>query len=257
MNIIWLGTASLLIESGGHKILFDPYLRKLNNKLSPFPLDKICDVEAIFITHPHFDHYADVPDIMKYTHCPIYTNARGVEIAKSRGFDLSLIKRIDFGNEITFGDLSVKAHRGRHVIFDRACVRGVVKRALMGKAITGLKLNRLNNHFKIDLYNDVFSYQLCEGDKSVLILGSANVDESVQNIPVNLLIYPYQGRSDMLEYSLNLVKNISPEMVLLDHFDNAFPPLSSQMNVEEFKRILEDTSDIKVTIPTENEKISF
>lgn len=257
MNIIWLGTASLIVECDGHKILFDPYLRKFNKTLPPFPIKEIDDVEAIFITHPHFDHFADIPEIIKVTHCPVYTNKRGIEIAEKMQFDLSNIRRIDFGDEFTFGSLSVKAHGGKHVVYDMACGKSAIRRALKGNVIKGIKLYNLNEHFKINLNNDVFSFQLCEGDKSVLILGSANADEHLKSIPVNLLIYPYQGRSDMLEYSLNLINYFSPQTVMLDHFDDAFPPLTTRMNVEEFKRTLESKSPIKVIIPTENERITF
>lgn len=253
MEIIWLGTASVLVKTEGHKILFDPYLRTYNKRLPPFPFEKISGVEAIFITHPHLDHFADIPAVMKRTDCPVYVNARGVEIAKENKFDLSRIKQIDFGDEFTFGNLTVKAYKGRHVEYDRKCVDGAVKRALRGHLIKGLTLAQVNKRFTINL-DEVFTFYLRDEDKTALLMGSANKDGQTEYPVTDVLIYPYQGRSDMLEYSLNLVKSLSPKAVIADHFDDAFPPASSRMNVEEFKQKLESESTIKVIIPKEYEE---
>lgn len=253
MKITWLGTASVLAETEGHKILFDPYLRTYNKRLPKFPLEKIDDVEAIFITHPHLDHFADIPKVMQYTHCPVYVNARGMEIAKENDFDLTRIKQIDFGAEFTFGNLSVRAYKGRHVEYDKKCVDSAVKRALKGHIVKGLKLSKVNKRFAINL-DEVFTFYLREGDKTAMIMGSANKDGQTAYPETDVLIYPYQGRSDMLEYSLELVKSLSPKAVIADHFDDAFPPVSSRMNVEEFKQKLESESGIKVIIPEEYEE---
>ena len=255
MKITWLGTASLIVKTEGHKILFDPYLRSLNKNLPPFPLNEIGDVEAIFITHPHLDHFADIPVILEHTDCPVYVNARGIEIAKNNKFDLSRLNAIDFGDEFSFGGLSVKAYKGRHVQYDIKTLNGAVKRAVKGHAISGLKIAKENKRFTID-FDEVFSFFVREGDKTLMIMGSANIDESIEYPEVDMLVYPYQGRSDMLEYSLNLVKSLSPERVVADHFDDAFPPVSTRMNVEEFKDKLESESDIKVIIPKEYEDVS-
>lgn len=256
MKITWLGTASLMVEADGHKILFDPYLRTLNKHLKPFPLDEISDVQAIFITHPHLDHFADLPAIMQRTSCPVYVNARGVEIAKENGFDLTRMRTIAVGDEFFFGKLSITAYKGRHVEYDKKCVQSALKRALSGHLVKGLKLAKINKRYTIDLASDVFTFYLKECETTALIMGSANKDDATEYPAVDYLIYPYQGRSNMLDYSINLVKDISPKNVIADHFDDAFPPVSSRMNVEEFKQRLEADSDIKVIIPTENDVIT-
>lgn len=256
MKITWLGTASLLVEADGRKILIDPYLRSLNKRLHEFPFDKIKDAEAIFITHPHLDHFIDLPEVMKHTDCEVYVNARGLEIAKENKFELSRIKRIDVGDEFAFGGLTVKAYKGRHVEYDKPCVRGVIKRALRGRIAKGLKLAKENKRFSIN-FDEVLAFYVREGEQSVLILGSANKDAQTTYPNADVLVYPYQGRSDMLEYSLNFVKDFSSGTVLCDHFDDAFPPVTSRMNAEEFKQKLEEQGKVKVIIPKEYEEITF
>lgn len=150
MEITWLGTASLMIEAGIHKILIDPYLRTLNKHLPAFPFDKTGDAEAIFITHPHLDHFADIPEVLLHTTCPVYVNARGIEIARKNKFDLSRIRQIEVGDEFTFGSLIIKAYKGRHVEYDDKCVKSALKRAFKGHLVKGLTLAKVNKRFTIN-----------------------------------------------------------------------------------------------------------
>ncbi|MCB2378280.1 metal-dependent hydrolase [Hymenobacter sp. BT635] len=65
MNLTYYGHASFLLETGGSKILFDPFIR-------PNPLAKDIDVAAIqadyiFLSHGHGDHVADTVEIAQNT----------------------------------------------------------------------------------------------------------------------------------------------------------------------------------------------
>lgn len=65
MKITWLGQAGLLIESGGMKIMTDPYLSDCVERINPKnyrrqPIkNEIFDVEpdVMIFTHDHLDHY--------------------------------------------------------------------------------------------------------------------------------------------------------------------------------------------------------
>ncbi|MDG1872592.1 MAG: metal-dependent hydrolase [Mariniblastus sp.] len=60
IELTWLGHASWMIKTGPHRVLLDPFLND-----SPTSPMKSADVEADFIlvSHGHFDHVADVPEI--------------------------------------------------------------------------------------------------------------------------------------------------------------------------------------------------
>ncbi len=60
MEIIWFGTATLSISSGGESILFDPFL-PLNAELPAPSIEELAALGDIFITHGHFDHLMHVP----------------------------------------------------------------------------------------------------------------------------------------------------------------------------------------------------
>jgi L-ascorbate metabolism protein UlaG (beta-lactamase superfamily) len=59
-QITWLGHACFLIESGGKRILVDPFLD--DSPTSPLK-SKDVSADVILITHGHFDHIADAAKI--------------------------------------------------------------------------------------------------------------------------------------------------------------------------------------------------
>lgn len=63
-QLTWLGHGSWLIQTGDHKVLLDPFLDD-----SPAAPVKAAEVEADFIllSHGHFDHVADAPQIAQRT----------------------------------------------------------------------------------------------------------------------------------------------------------------------------------------------
>src|SRR5450756_1895909 len=70
----WLGTAGFRITCGDKVILIDPYLTR-NERARPVqelrPAD-MADADYIFISHGHFDHIADVPEIMETADAEVY-----------------------------------------------------------------------------------------------------------------------------------------------------------------------------------------
>lgn len=53
-----------------------------------------------------------------------------------------------------------------------------------------------------------------------------------------MLILPFQGRSDLEEYGLQIVRRLKPGKVYLDHWDDTFPPISDTVHTEKFEKIL-------------------
>lgn len=61
LRVLWLGHASFLVSVGGMNILFDPVYGRLGAFVSrwapePFPLHELPRVDAILLSHGHYDH---------------------------------------------------------------------------------------------------------------------------------------------------------------------------------------------------------
>ena len=70
-TLTWHGHGTFSIETGGHKILLDPFLAD-NPVCDTSPDEVACDF--ILVTHGHSDHLADAESISKRTGAPIITN---------------------------------------------------------------------------------------------------------------------------------------------------------------------------------------
>jgi L-ascorbate metabolism protein UlaG (beta-lactamase superfamily) len=74
IEVLWLGQAGFRITTpGGKVIVIDPWVR--TNPKTPAQykdLDALGKVDLILVTHAHFDHFADAPDLAKKNNAPMY-----------------------------------------------------------------------------------------------------------------------------------------------------------------------------------------
>lgn len=254
MRIKWYGTASLLLESGGTKLLFDPYLKNHNKKLFRLPLAETAEADAIVITHPHFDHFGNIDAFTEGGTKPVYVSAHGIELARRHGFNTSSMRAIGANEEFSVGCFKIRTYQSRHCKFDAITVLGVAfsprTYVQIGRAIKLLKENR---SFKLD--GDIYAFEVTDGIKTAVILGSAGMDAAVEYPKgADLFVFPYQGRSGMHQYVKKFLPAFKPKKVFLDHFDNSFPPLTHLVKTakcpQSVKEILPETETV---IPVENE----
>ena len=254
MRIKWYGTASLLIEGGSTRVLIDPYLRGYNKKLPPVPVEEATSAEAIFITHPHPDHFLDVGAFSGGNVKSVYVSQNGIELAEKYGLYSDKMVAMGADEEIAVGDVTVRTFKSRHCRFDAATVLGIVFNPVTyfkaGKAIALLKSMK-----KFKLQGDIYALEIsCEG-KSVMVLGSAGMEEGVSYPQgADLLVFPYQGRRRMHKYMQPFLKTFNPKAVMADHFDNAFPPFTSAVNMQKFAPYVKEAlPQARAIVPVEGE----
>jgi L-ascorbate metabolism protein UlaG (beta-lactamase superfamily) len=73
-EVLWLGQASFRITSpGGKNIMIDPWI--MTNPKTPEAwkdLSKLGKIDAVLVTHAHFDHFADALPIAKQNKVPMW-----------------------------------------------------------------------------------------------------------------------------------------------------------------------------------------
>ncbi len=233
MKLKWLGTATLLIAGGSTRILLDPYLRS-RSRLAPVDTGEARTAQAIFITHPHLDHFRDV-DCFSEGVRPVYVPARGMEIARERGMNVSCMRPIAAGEEVRFGEFTVRAYRGKHCVFDaRTVLRVVFSLSAWAHFFSTVRFLKEIEKYRIGA-DDILVYEISDGAKTVVVLGSAGLCEG-EEYPrgADALVFPYQGRYGMHKYLRRFLAAFEPKMTVLDHFDDAFPPLTHTISPKKF-----------------------
>lgn len=72
MKITYFGHSCFLVETAGHRLLFDPFIRP-NELASSIDPSKI-EADFILVSHGHEDHLADAAEIAQRTGAPIVSN---------------------------------------------------------------------------------------------------------------------------------------------------------------------------------------
>ncbi|MEU3270638.1 MBL fold metallo-hydrolase [Saccharomonospora sp. NPDC006951] len=126
VHVTWFGHASSLVELEGKRVLIDPVWsdrvspsRLVGPKrLHPVPhrLDDVPGVDAIIISHDHYDHL-DLPTVLALTRAReapfVVPLGVGAHLRKWRVPDSRIIE-LDWGDSTTIGDLTITATPAQH-----------------------------------------------------------------------------------------------------------------------------------------------
>nr|AGS52244.1 hypothetical protein [uncultured bacterium contig00056] len=239
MKIKWYGTASILLEHDGSRLLFDPFI-PINKKAYKPPIEELAAIENIFITHGHYDHVSDVPAIFKKGNGKqnIYCTATPRATLVSKGVDENCIKIINPQDVLNIGSFTIRVLKGKHIIFD---TWQILKTLFNFRIFTNWKNLRhiLKEHKHYDEAGETVVYEISAAGKQILLLGSLNLDDNTEYPKdADLLVLPFQGRSDINKYAMNFIGRLQPKKILLDHFDDTFPPISATVNPRVFIKVM-------------------
>jgi len=164
----WLGTAGIELEYRGERILIDPYLSRFpfRNALFGRPVPKqdlvaryLSPTRAILVSHPHFDHLADVPAVCREFDAAAYGSPNTSAILRAHGIPPPQIRTVQAGDRVGIGPFEIRILPGRH------------GRMLGMLPYAGPLPARLNPPLRLSEYRmDVmFSFQVRAADASVLV----------------------------------------------------------------------------------------
>ena len=237
MKLKWLGTATILLEQDGTQLLFDPFI-PLNKKSYKPPLDEIATIPNIFVTHGHFDHIAHIPGILRRGDgkTAVYCTAKPREALISKGVGWNRIREIKPGDVVRIVPFEARVLKGKHIDFDSLLIVSKIfnPRLLSIDAWRNMRFMLQQNKVCAEAGETVV-YDISAADKRILLLGSMNLDDRTEYpTGADLLIMPFQGRSNIEKYAMQFIEKLQPKKVLLDHFDDSFPPISSEVDPGRF-----------------------
>ena len=107
MRLTYYGHASFLVELGGQKVLFDPFIRP-NELAKAIDVDQI-EADYILLTHGHGDHVADVEEIGKRTGAELVAIAEVAHWFGKKGLNAAYPMNIGGKVTLPFGTVRMVA----------------------------------------------------------------------------------------------------------------------------------------------------
>lgn len=248
MKITWYGTATIGIDDGKTKLLFDPFVR-MNKHIETTPVEGFTGFDAIFVTHGHFDHIYSIPELTeKDKNVPVYCTGTPKKTLMEEGVPEERFKAVIPDEVIRIGDYTIRPRRFRHIVFDPVYILTVVPQSIM--MFPRLLWQAYMNH-KMSEGGEIVAYEIEAQGKKIFLTGSfREYPGEVYPDDIDLLVLANGGSIFVPEKTKSFIDRYKPKKILVDHFDNAFPPVTRNVSVERLKKMTEKNHpEIEFIVP--------
>lgn len=276
MRITNFGTTALLFDDGIRQIMFDPHFTrpsglkvvfgqlKTNEKIADDMIKayKMDRLEAIFVSHSHYDHVMDVPYLAKKKNSSVYGSESVLNVARGGGVPEDKLHHFKPRDTVSVGEYTITVLQAKHA-----------------------KASIFNNDF-----GETINEPICQPAKRKVYKEGGSVDYLVEHRGKTYLFHPsfacVEGqldhiRADVMFMSIaglwevskktrkhifeETIGKVKPKVVIPVHWDDFFRGLDRKVRevpsfrknhksiVEELKRYCAEKGiECKVLMPLES-----
>lgn len=258
MKVTYLGTTVLLFDDGNSQILFDAHITRpsinkallgkleTNEKLADelienYHMDRL---QAIFVSHTHYDHVLDAPYFAKKCNAFIYGSESALNVARGGNVKEDKLKEFHAPETICIDEYKVtvlpSCHSKAHWYNDD-----------LGKTIDyPVSQPARKKEYK---EGGSFDFLVENGGKKYLIRPSFNfMKGQLDGIDADVMFLAIGGMSVASEETKQLffketVEKVNPEIVVPIHWDNFFAP---------YNRTVKDISSVFIKTNEELQELA-
>jgi L-ascorbate metabolism protein UlaG (beta-lactamase superfamily) len=219
VTLRWLGVAGIELRASGRTLLIDPFVTRppgwrlwlgqaqpdttLSARMCPW-----CD--ALVVTHPHWDHVMDAPEVARRTGAQVYGSANTCHLLAILGVPGERLHEVAGGACFRTGPFAVEALAALHsTLLGRPILAGAAPSTLSSPP----RLREYRMDCDLSFRIHVQGYRLLDWSS----------ETSQGAVPADvLLVKPFSARA----YYGDLLGAVRPRVVVPIHWDDFFRPLS-------------------------------
>ena len=216
----WLGVAGIELRVDDHTLVIDPFLtrppiwRMWFGRLRPdreLIAKKIPTCDYVLVTHAHWDHLMDVPDVARNTGARVLGSQNSCRLMLTCGVPEDKIRQIKVGDRLTLGEFQVEVFPAEHVR---------IPCPLQGPVASELAPPLRARDYRMD---EMYCYRVSVGRYELVTDPGVTPEDGVA--AEVLFVHPYRKEG----YYETLLQRVRPRIVIPYHWDDFFRSLAKPL----------------------------
>lgn len=238
LKVTWFGTTCVSVSDGKTVLFFDPFItrpslwdfisfkgldtdkKNLTKWLSKTETENI---KGVFVSHTHYDHVLDLPEILKRTKAMAYGSVSVQNLVEGAGIRKTRAVRVNEGSLHSLGAFTVEVLKGNHPPHFMGYM------FMSGKINKPLKLPASGYSFKKD---EEFAFYIKHSEGNILFHPSGNTNltpTKASRFKADLVLLGIAKRDSTKNLLDNVVKPTGAKKMIPMHYDDFFKPLDEPM----------------------------